>query len=158
MKKLMIVMLAAMSFAAVGCKKKGGQAEAMAKMTDFKNKMCDCKDNACATKVSDEMAKWGKEQTDNNKGEAPKMSEEDQKKFANISEDMGKCMQKAMGGGDMAGSAAGSAAMAGSADGSAAMAGSAGSAAPMADGSAAGSAAMTGSAAGSAGSAAPAAK
>ncbi|CAN5288852.1 hypothetical protein BH11MYX1_BH11MYX1_17870 [soil metagenome] len=151
MKKLMIVMLAAMSFAAVGCKKKGGQAEAMAKMTDFKNRMCECKDNACATKVSDEMAKWGKEQTDNNKGESPKLSDEDQKKFSQVSEDMGKCMQKAMGGGDMAGSAA----MMGSADGSGAMMGSG----AMGSG-AMGSGAMMGSAQGSAmaGSAAPSMK
>ncbi len=43
MKKIMIVFLAAASLVAVGgCKKKNGFAEAMAKMTEFKDKMCNC--------------------------------------------------------------------------------------------------------------------
>jgi hypothetical protein len=49
------------------------------------------------------------------------MSEEETKKFTQIGEDMGKCMQKAMGGGgDMAGSAAAAAGSAAEAAGSAA--------------------------------------
>ena len=84
----------------------GRRGEAMSKMTEFKDKMCACKDSACAQKVSDEMTKWGQEQAKDNK-EPPKMSEEETKKFTQIGEEMGKCMQKAMGGGgDMAGSAA----------------------------------------------------
>src|SRR5689334_10452150 len=75
MKKIMIVCLAALSFATIsGCKKKSGFAEAMAKMTEFKDKMCACKDSACAQKVSDEMTKWSAEQAKGEK-EPPKMSD-----------------------------------------------------------------------------------
>ena len=98
MKNFMIVCLAALSFAAVGCKKKDGAGAAMSKMGEYKDKMCACKDSACAQKVSDEMTKWGQEQAKDNK-EPPKMSEEETKKFTQIGEEMGKCMQKAMGGG-----------------------------------------------------------
>jgi hypothetical protein len=70
-------------------------AEAMAKMTEFKDKMCACADTACAQKVSDDMTKWSTEQAKNMK-EPPKMSEEDTKKMTQIGEDLGKCMQKAM--------------------------------------------------------------
>jgi hypothetical protein len=145
MKNLTLAFMVAMAFVSFGCKKKGGgdAAAAMAKMTEFKDEMCKCKDAKCAQDVSDKMTKWSQEQSKNQK-EPPKMSEEDTKKAAAIGEEMGKCMQAAMGAG-MAGSAApeGSAAPA---EGSAA-----GSAAP-AEGSAAGSAAApaAGSAAGSA--------
>ena len=87
MKNFMIVCLAALSFAAVGCKKKDGAGAAMSKMTEYKDKMCACKDSACAQKVSDEMTKWGQEQAKDNK-EPPKMSEEETKKFTAIGEEM----------------------------------------------------------------------
>jgi hypothetical protein len=93
------------------------------------------------------MTKWGQEQAKDNK-EPPKMSEEETKKFTQIGEDMGKCMQKAMGGGgDMAGSAAAgsAAAPAGSGD----MAGSAAAGSAMAGSAEAGSAAAGSAAAGS---------
>ena len=92
MKNFMIVCLAALSFAAVGCKKKDGAGAAMSKMGEYKDKMCACKDSACAQKVSDEMTKWGQDQAKDNK-EPPKMSEEETKKFTQIGEEMGKCMQ-----------------------------------------------------------------
>ena len=139
MKKLTLAFAIAMAFLAFGCKKKGGgggAAEAMAKMTEFKDEMCKCKDAKCAQDVSDKMTKWSQEQSKNQK-EPPKMSEEDQKKAAAIGEEMGKCMQTAMSAG-----ATGSAdpAAAGSADPAAA-----GSAAPPAgDPAAAGSAAPAG--------------
>src|SRR5689334_16962526 len=47
MNKLMIAFAATMALASFGCKKKagtGGSGEAMAKMTEFKDKMCACKD------------------------------------------------------------------------------------------------------------------
>ena len=154
MKNLTLAFMVAMAFVSFGCKKKGGggAGEAMAKMTEFKDEMCKCKDAKCAQDVSDKMTKWSQEQSKNQK-EPPKMSEEDTKKAAAIGEEMGKCMQTAMGAGTAVDPNAGSA---GSAEGSAAgsadpAAGSAGSAAGSAEGSAAGSA---GSAA--AGSAAPA--
>jgi hypothetical protein len=143
MKNLTLAFMVAMAFVSFGCKKKGGgdAAAAMAKMTEFKDEMCKCKDAKCAQDVSDKMTKWSQEQSKNQK-EPPKMSEEDTKKAAAIGEEMGKCMQAAMG----AGAAAPAEGSAAPAEGSAA-----GSAAP-AEGSAAGSAAApaAGSAAGSA--------
>jgi hypothetical protein len=70
-------------------------AAALKKMTGFKDSMCACKDNACAQKVSDDMTKWGQDQAKDS-NEPPKMSDEDTKKFTQVGEDMGKCMQKAM--------------------------------------------------------------
>jgi len=76
--------------------KGGGDTGAMmAKMTEFKDKMCACADTACAQKVSDEMTKWSQEQIKG--GAPPKMSEDDTKKATQIATDMGACMQKAMG-------------------------------------------------------------
>ena len=147
MKNLTLAFMVAMAFVSFGCKKKGagGAGEAMAKMSEFKDEMCKCKDAKCAQDVSDKMTKWGQEQSKNAK-EPPKMNEADTAEAQKIGKEMGECMTKAMGaggamgGGTMEGSATpteGSAAMAGSGDmGSAA----AGSAAPAA-GSAAGSAA-----------------
>ncbi len=156
MKNLTLAFAVATTLFTFGCKKKadGGAGEAMAKMTEFKDEMCKCKDAKCAQDVSDKMTKWSQEQSKNAK-EPPKMNEADTKKAQEIGEQMGKCMQTAMSGGtDMAGSAAaGSADMAGSAAAGSDTAGSAAPAAGSADGSAAAPAA--GSAA--AGSAAPAA-
>jgi hypothetical protein len=136
MKKIMIIVVAAMSLAAVGCKKKGGMAEAMAKMGEFKDKMCKCTDAKCAQGVTEEMTKWSQEQAKGGDKDM-KPSEDDAKKIAEITKGMTDCMTKAMGagmGGEMGGSAAGSAEgsaaapAGGSAEGSAAPAG--GSAAP----------------------------
>jgi hypothetical protein len=79
MMKLTLVFVALFAFA--GCKKKGGNdtAAAMAKMTEFKDEMCKCKDAACASSVSDKMMKWSAEQNKDKK-EPPKMSEADTKK------------------------------------------------------------------------------
>jgi len=118
MKKIMIVMLAAMSLAAIGCKKKGGMAEAMNKMGDFADKMCGCKDAKCAQGVSDEMTKWGQEQAKGGGDKDMKPSEDDAKKMADITKKMTDCMTKAMGAG-MAEPGSG-AAPAGSGEGSAA--------------------------------------
>jgi hypothetical protein len=144
MKKIMILFVAAMAFTAVGCKKKGGAGEAIAKMEEFANKMCACKDAKCAQGVSDEMTKWGSEEAKKSDKAEMKYSDEEQKKLATATEKMTKCMTTAMTpGGDMAGSAA----MGGS--------GEAGSAAPPAGGSGeAGSAAAPAGGSGEAGSAA----
>ena len=133
MKNLTLAFMVAMAFVSFGCKKKGGAdgaGAAMAKMTEFKDEMCKCKDAKCAQEVSDKMTKWSQEQSKNQK-EPPKMSEEDTKKAAAIGEEMGKCMQAAMGAGTAVDPAAGSAAPADPAAGSAAPADpAAGSAAP----------------------------
>lgn len=70
-------------------------AEAMAKMEGFRDKFCGCKDAKCAQDVSDEMVKWSREMSEQMK-EPPKMTEADQKRAAEIGEQMGRCMQKAM--------------------------------------------------------------
>jgi hypothetical protein len=97
MKNLTIAFLAAvslMSFA--GCKKKGG-SDGLAKMTEFKDQMCKCADKECADKVTEAMTQWGKDMAkEGGDKEAAKMSEEDMKKSAAVSEEMGKCMAKLM--------------------------------------------------------------
>jgi hypothetical protein len=73
-------------------------ASAMAAMTKFRDQMCMCKDSACAQKVSDDMTKWGQDMAKDNR-DPPRFTDEDTKKFTEIGETMGLCMQKAMGGG-----------------------------------------------------------
>lgn len=69
--------------------------EAIAKMTELKDKMCACQDAACAQRVSDEMTQWGQQMVRDQR-DPPKMSEDDIKKASEIGEQMGRCMQKAM--------------------------------------------------------------
>src|SRR5438067_603216 len=97
MKNLTIAFLAAMSIASFGCKKKN---DAMAKMGEYKDKMCGCKDKACADKVNDEYTKT---MTEMAKDTSAKPSEDDMKKGAEMAKDYADCMSKAMGGGDMKG-------------------------------------------------------
>jgi len=131
MSKITIAFLAAVSIASFGCKKKGGAGDAMAKMGEFKDQMCACKDKACADKVQESMNKWSAENAKNAGDKPEKPSDEDMKKMTEVGTKYGECMTKAMSGGD----AAGSAAPAGDGSGSAAAAGSAeGSAAPAAAG------------------------
>lgn len=73
-------------------------ASAMVELTKFKDQMCMCKDAACAQRVSDDMTKWGREMAKDDR-EPPKFTDEETKKFTEIGESMGLCMQKAMGGG-----------------------------------------------------------
>ena len=93
MKNLSIAILAAVSlFSFAGCKK-GGAADAINKMSEFKDKMCACKDKACADKVSEEMNKWGSEQKGDKEA---KVTEDDAKKMAAVTEEFSKCMTKLM--------------------------------------------------------------
>jgi hypothetical protein len=81
------------------CMQKTSSAkDAIAKMGEFKDKMCACSDTACAQNVSDEMAKWS-QQMAKYPGGSPKMTDEETKRATQIGEDMGRCMQKAMGAG-----------------------------------------------------------
>ena len=95
MKKISIAFLAAMSIASFGCKKKGG-GDALAKMTEFKDKMCKCADKACTDKVTEEMTKWGQDMAKEAGDKPAAPSEDDAKKLASITEEMTKCMTKAM--------------------------------------------------------------
>jgi hypothetical protein len=67
-------------------------------MNGFRDQMCACKDSACAMRVSEDMTKWGQQQAAAEQN-PPKMTDEDTRRFTQLGEDMGKCMQKAMGGG-----------------------------------------------------------
>jgi hypothetical protein len=118
-----------------GCKKKAGDgADAIAKMTELRDKMCACKDADCAKKVSDEMTAWS-DSFSKSRGDK-KLGEDDQKRSSALGNEMAACMMKLM-----AAPTAGSAATTGSGD-------LAGSAAPTGEGSGSGSAApvATGSA------------
>jgi glycerol dehydrogenase-like iron-containing ADH family enzyme len=97
MKNLSIAVLAALSIMSfAGCKKKGGAGDAIAKMTEFKDQMCKCADKACAEKVTEGMTKWGQEMAKEAADKDSKLSEEDTKKMAAATEEMTKCMTKAM--------------------------------------------------------------
>ncbi len=67
---------------------------AMAKMASFKDRMCACKDVACATKVSDDMTAWAQDEA--KRGNPTRMSQADTKRAAAIGDEMGRCMQAAM--------------------------------------------------------------
>jgi len=69
-------------------------SDTIAKMSEFKDQMCACKDKSCATRVSDEMARWA----ETNKDKPPsKPSDDDLKKGMEISKQLSDCMQKAVG-------------------------------------------------------------
>jgi hypothetical protein len=70
--------------------------QVFADMTKFKDQLCACKDAACAQKVSDDMTKWSQELTKREK-DPPKLTEEQTRRAADIGEQMGNCMQTAMG-------------------------------------------------------------
>jgi hypothetical protein len=100
MKNLTIAFMVATAFAAVGCKKKGGAGEAMAKMGEFKDKMCACKDKKCADDVQDQMNKWSAESAKSAGDKPEKPDEKTMKEMQEVGTKYGECMAKAMGGGD----------------------------------------------------------
>jgi hypothetical protein len=102
MKNLTIAFMVATAFAAVGCKKKGGAGEAMAKMGEFKDKMCACKDKKCADGVQDEMNKWSAENAKNAGDKPEKPDEKTMKEMQDVGTKYGECMAKAMSGGGSA--------------------------------------------------------
>jgi hypothetical protein len=99
MKKIGFLFMATLALGSFsGCKKKGG--DAMAKMGEFKDHMCACKDGDkdCAMKVQKEMADYAEANKDM---KDQKMSDEDMKKATDIGMEMAKCSAKAMGAGAM---------------------------------------------------------
>ena len=104
MKKIGFLFAAALAVTSfAGCKKKGG--DAMAKMGEFKDHMCACKDGDkdCAMKVQKEMADYAEANKDM---KDQKMSDEDMKKATEIGMEMAKCSAKAMGAPAMGGAPA----------------------------------------------------
>lgn len=100
MKNLTIAFLATASlFAVGGCKKKGGgdAGEAVAKMEEFKNEMCKCKDKACADKVQESMTKWSTDMAAKaGDKKDQKADEATMKKMTEVGQAYGECMTKAM--------------------------------------------------------------
>lgn len=72
-------------------------AALIGKMTEFKNRFCACTDAKCAEQVSNDLTAWGQE-IQKTMPEPPKFTDEQTKQMAAIGEEMGKCMQKSMGG------------------------------------------------------------
>jgi len=106
MKNLTIAFLAAASLMSFGCKKKGGAGEAMAKMSEFKDKMCACKDKKCADDVQDQMNKWSADSAKNAGDKPEKPDEKTMKEMQDVGTKYGECMAKAMSGGDSGSAAA----------------------------------------------------
>jgi len=72
-----------------GC---GGKAdEAIGELKKIKDEMCACKDKACAEKVTDKMMKMSKDNKDT------KVTADQMKAASAITEELTKCMSKAMG-------------------------------------------------------------
>lgn len=92
-----------------GCKSKpNGGAEYVAAMKGFKDKMCACKDRACAEKVTEEMTRWSADAAKKSNGKAEgKPDDKVMKEMAALSDEMTKCMTAAMSAGGMEGGAAG---------------------------------------------------
>ena len=122
MRIVMTLMTVALALGPTACKKKGG--DAIAKMTEFKDQMCACKDKACADKVNEEYAKWAADAAKASGGGAQNMSADEAKKFSDVGLAYSECMTKLatagmMGGSDtMAGSGGSGGSMAGGSGGS----------------------------------------
>ena len=100
--RTMIVLAVCLAFGA--CKKKSGD-DTVAKLEGFSKAMCECKDKACADKVTADMTAWGAEMS-KNAGKEEKPDPDLAKKSADIMAKYTECMTKLMTM-DMAGSGAG---------------------------------------------------
>jgi hypothetical protein len=89
MNKLSIAFLTAVSIASFGCKK-GGGGDMAAKVTDLKNKMCECKDQKCVEGVQVEYTKWAEDSAKN----AGKMDEKAAKDIGEATAKMAECAAK----------------------------------------------------------------
>jgi hypothetical protein len=72
-----------------------GAAEAIAKMSAFRDRMCVCRDQACVDRVNADMTAWGTEMA-RSAGRDDKVSESDTKKMFEISESTTRCMTKVL--------------------------------------------------------------
>ena len=88
MKKMITGGALAMVLALAGCGTK--EADAMLKdLRGFKDKVCACKDLACAQKTSEEMLTWMSKQDQNTQG-----SESQKKEAEAIGKEIQSCMEK----------------------------------------------------------------
>jgi hypothetical protein len=65
-------------------------------MAKFKDQLCACRDAACAQKVSDDIMERSQELAKDQK-EPPELTEDQQRRLSALGEEMGTCMQVAMG-------------------------------------------------------------
>lgn len=68
--------------------------DAMAKFEQFTNEMCQCRDNACAQHVSDDMTRWAT--TLSKEWPQPKLDPAQTKRATDMGMRMATCMQQAM--------------------------------------------------------------
>jgi hypothetical protein len=99
MKHSMLVSIMVLAVTA-SCGKKdgagGGPAKALAKMTEFKDRLCACKDKACADAVSQELSKWMSDVASTGpKSEAP--TKEQEEKMGDVAKQLGECSAKLSG-------------------------------------------------------------
>ena len=77
---------------AAGCnQERTGTGDAVAVMGRFKEKMCACKDPACAKSVSAEMVTWGTEQAKAAGAKVPTPTEADAKALGDLGKELGAC-------------------------------------------------------------------
>lgn len=67
----------------------------LAKLIEFKDELCACKDTPCTQHVSDAMTKWAEDQA-GKPDNGPKPTDEETKQMAAIGERMAACMTAAM--------------------------------------------------------------
>jgi hypothetical protein len=92
MKKLSIAFLVAMAVAAVGCKDKSDGVDTLAKMSEFKDRICACKDKPCTDRITAEMTKWT--QQTGRTGELQNLSNEDLRRSTAIGGEITRCVTK----------------------------------------------------------------
>lgn len=91
MKKLAVV------FGIVFATACGSKADkALDEMEGFKNKMCECKDAACADSVQSDMREWSKKMKDSGI-EKSDLSDSQKTRGKEIDEQMSKCRREARG-------------------------------------------------------------
>jgi hypothetical protein len=69
--------------------------ESIAKMREFTDRMCDCADKRCADQITEEMSDWSREMAKRSR-KPERLSELDTKRMAATTEELTKCMTKAM--------------------------------------------------------------
>ena len=77
------------------CDNRFGLGNAIRKMTEFKDMMCQCADKTCADHVTDQMTKWSMEMAKHVDRDF-KVTEEETKQMTKVTEEFTQCAVKAM--------------------------------------------------------------
>lgn len=75
--------------------KESAAAPALAKMSEFRDRMCTCKDQACVDAINKDMTEWGAQEAAKAKGEV-KMDSSEKKLATRIGEEIGECTLRAL--------------------------------------------------------------